>query len=272
MNQPLFYRRHTILAVCLIVFFSTSALLHHLSSVLHNLDARTNSESAAPAMGVPLTLQNSESYTMYLPLVQKPLFVPPSFVVSNRSFEEGTVTWSEFSTEDEPLIRNTSTLGVAPYRGDWAAQLGIHDNETAMIAQGVTIPGQLACLSYWEWIESSDGCKADYGGMGFDGKWHTVYSLCAGTATGGWVQRKIDVSGKITPEQTITLNFATVNDYSVPSRLYVDHISFVATELCTEATATPTPQAASAAATGKGHLDLSQLIGQPIVVSNDLKE
>lgn len=160
-----------------------------------------------------------------------PLVFNFKVVTENGNFEHGAQLWEEFSQKNQQLIKPAGELPIPPQLGAWAARLGVLDDEVSMISQGVSVPAGQSCLVYWQWTTSRDACNADYGGVGVNGNWEAVDPLCAGTATARWVQREVSLkSYTITP--TIVLNFAAINDYSVPSTMYVDNISFQPDSIC----------------------------------------
>ncbi|HRJ44116.1 MAG TPA: hypothetical protein PL105_19655, partial [Caldilineaceae bacterium] len=181
---------------------------------------------------------------------------------NNGGFELGPVQWDEYSsTGQNGLIRSAPELAVPPHTGYWAARLGGQDNDLSMLSQGVSIAKENACLVFWQWTQSKDACSADYGGVGINGKWVDVHSLCAGTSTAGWARRQISMtqySTAITSTLTV-LNFAVVNDYSVPSTLYLDDVAFYPTTEC------DLQRGSSLADDSQARLTMSwELIGQEI--------
>lgn len=200
--------------------------------IAHGAERESAARRAAPAGRI---IASSQPYTvtgygLHLPLVFGPPPQPPSQPVNNGDFEAGRVGWSEYSLFGQALIRNQADLAAPPYGGAWAASLGSLDNEISMLSQGVKIPADQACLVYWQWTVSGDACNADYGGIGLNGDWLDVFSLCSGTATAGWVRRQISMSAYVT--NAVVINVAVVNDYSVPSTLYVDNIALQPTAQC----------------------------------------
>ena len=201
-------------------------------------------------------IDSSMAYTSYLPGVFSFPPPPPRPIIYNGNFELGPVDWSEYSTTGQRLILSAADLPIAPYSGSWAASLGNQDYEVSMLSQAVTIPVDYACLVYWQWIISSDSCNADYGGVGVNGTWFSVQSLCAGTSTAQWVRQQVSMTK--TAATPIVLNFAVANDYSFPSTMYVDDISFQPTAQCAK------PGGASLHTTEVGDLKTEMMVGQPI--------
>jgi len=203
-------------------------LLLCLGMVHRPVSAQAHSIDHGPVelvrMATPLT--TTQPHTLYLPALL--FFVPTP---ENGGFEAGPVLWDPFSTNGQTLIRSAGELAVAPYAGGWAARLGGLDDEISMLSQGLAISADQACLRYWQWTVSDDACNADYGGVGINGHWAAVHSLCAGTATARWVRIQVDLSNHVTLTGT-TLNFAVSNDYSAPSTMYVDEIAFQPTRMC----------------------------------------
>jgi len=186
----------------------------------------------ASADGLVVVAQpyTATNHTIYLPLVFGPPPQPPPLLINNGDFESGRVGWNEYSAPGQVLIRPQVELAVPAHGGVWAAGLGVSDNDISMLSQGVKIPADHACLAYWQWTVSNDACNADYGGIGLDGNWLDVFSLCSGTATAGWVRRQVSMTDYVA--NSVVINVAVVNDYSSPSTLYVDDISLQPTAQC----------------------------------------
>jgi len=207
--------------------------------------------------GTLILMGKRSTYHMYLPLISQVVLV---VVTENDGFEHGPLLWDEFSTAGERLIRPVTTLGVLPHSGQWAAHLGTHNDEIALLSQGVLIPKEQSCLIYWQWTVSNDACNADYGGIGVNGYWVRPESLCSGTATGQWVRRQISMTHYSYNYTTtnIVLNFAVTNDYSIPSTLYVDDVAFYPTVQCAKNTQN------TARSTESINDSAALMIGQPI--------
>ena len=164
---------------------------------------------------------------VYLPLVSRS--TPPVLnVVVNGDFEAGRTGWIEF--EDSaffvfPLIVQAKDLRspVGPYDGEWAAWLGGDSGLLTYIEQQITIPASAPELEYWYWIDSVFACDASYGGVAIDSTLVVYEWLCAGTDTGGWVRRTVDLSAYA--GQTVTFRMVSQTDVSNYSSLYVDGIS-----------------------------------------------
>ncbi len=170
------------------------------------------------------------AHAIHLPLIFGPRPQPLLQPINNGDFEAGRVGWSEYSSSGQALIRSLAGSYPPAHAGSWAAVLGGQDDGVAMLSQGVAIPADRACLEYWQWTVSGDACNADYGGIGVNGHWLDVFSLCSGTATAGWVRRQVSMTGYVT--NAVVINVAVVNDYSVPSTLYVDDLSLQPTAQC----------------------------------------
>lgn len=186
----------------------------------------------ASADGIVVVAQpyTATNHTIYLPQVFGPPPQPPPLLINNGDFESGRVGWSVYATLGQGLIYSQAELAAPAHGGAWAARLGAGDDEISMLSQGVRIPADHACLVYWQWTVSNDACHADYGGIGVNGNWLDVFSLCSGTATAGWVRRQISMTDYVTG--SVVINVAVVNDYSSPSTLYVDDISLQPTGQC----------------------------------------
>lgn len=187
----------------------------------------------APEPLLSNTVEISTSHSIYLPLI----WVTDT-TISDKGFEEGGTTWQAYSLNGQDLILPSSQLPVPPNSGQWAARLGGIDNEISMLSQTIAIQKENTCLTYQVWIQSADSCEVDFGGVGVNGIWFMVEPLCAGTTTGRWVPRHVDmearVSTALTP--TLVLNFAAITDYSVASTMIVDDIAFQGNSQCDDST------------------------------------
>lgn len=209
----------------------------------------------ASAQETPLS---SATTTLYLPSIA----APKVNVLANSGFELGTLFWTQFSTSGQPLIHSTSTLEIAPRRGQHAIRLGQYNDEVSMISQAVSIPPTRRCVVYWYWATSNDACNADYGGVGTNGNWaEEPLSLCAGTSTAQWVQRTVLLSETHITIPTTVINFAVINDYSAPSTLYIDDVAFENNEFCSN-------QVGAATETNPFTEETSKKLGRPIIESS----
>jgi hypothetical protein len=239
-QQPLRCEISIRVALTLLATFGLACLLFVLGEAATPATADSNAAIAARSGSVP----PNDTFDLYFPIIANQPSVEA--IPSNRNFESGQIAWDEFSTHRQALIRPVSSLGAAPHGGTWAARFGGLDSETSLISQAIVVPGWAPCLVYWHWIVSEDYCAGpgtpeyDRGGVGVNGGWLDKYNLCAGTATGGWVQHKVDMSGYA--DKSIVLNFAAATDSSFASILYVDDVSFQPSSICSQVTSTPNPR------------------------------
>ena len=99
---------------------------------------------------------------LYLPLVAQA--GSPAIQLANGGFEDGRTIWRTFSTHDNAIIR--AGTAVSPHQGDWLAQLGGADDETAFIEQQVTVPAAAPYLHFWAWFK-----KLATSFTNFDNEW-----------------------------------------------------------------------------------------------------
>ena len=123
------------------------------------------------------------------------------------------------------MVKNPGELPLVPHSGKWAAWLGGDDEETAVLSQPVTVPGDRKILRYWYWIDSTDVCGKDTGGVLVNNVPVDEYALCVSTDTGGWVMRSTDLAAYA--GQQVTLAFRLVNDEGETSSLFIDDVAFV---------------------------------------------
>ena len=171
---------------------------------------------------------------VYLPVVANNLLTAGSTVVANGTFEDGLNGWTEWSSEDWPLILSTE-LPVPAHSGTWAVWLGGGVNETSYIGQQVTIPASMPYLHYWFWIDSTDSCGGDLATIRLDGAAVKAQDLCAPESTGGWVEASADLSGYA--GQSVPLQIHVVNDGARASSFFVDDVSLQASSTTAQATA-----------------------------------
>ena len=149
----------------------------------------------------------------------------------NGDFEDGPVSWTEYSSNGWDLILNESDLqGIDAHRGSWAAWLGGEYYEVSYVEQKVTIPSTKPYLAYWHWIDSNYNCGLDYGGVIIDRS--TVvdeYSLCGSSDTGGWQKHVVDLrayKGKTVRLQIRAETAQIYPFYYSASNLFVDDVAF----------------------------------------------
>jgi len=153
--------------------------------------------------------------------------------IVNGNFESGSTGWTEYSFLGYQIILSSSELPVTPHSGSYAAWLGGDDDETSYVQQQVTISAGAPYLVYWHWIDSTDLCGYDVGGVIVNSSDVVdVYDLCATTATGGWVSHSVNLSAYV--GQSITLEIRAETDSSIISSLFVDDVSLQASALASE--------------------------------------
>ncbi|MFU8827778.1 MAG: hypothetical protein ACNA70_09870, partial [Brevefilum sp.] len=90
----------------------------------------------------------ASSLDIYLPLIIKgDVSSPPSGGIVNGGFEQGSVGWTQYSSNGWELI--TYYGAGFPHSGSWAAWLGGDDDETSRISQTVNIPVSQPYLHFW---------------------------------------------------------------------------------------------------------------------------
>jgi hypothetical protein len=146
--------------------------------------------------------------------------------ILNGDFEQGPVSWVEYSSGGWDLIVQDFPTGVTPHNGTWAVWLGGAYDETSYIQQQVTIPTNLPYLSYWHWIGSQDTCGYDFGKVLINGTVVETYDLCTQNNTNGWVQKVVNLSSYAGSNVTIEIRAET--DSALNSNLFVDQVALQA--------------------------------------------
>jgi C1A family cysteine protease len=149
---------------------------------------------------------------------------PSQVVPANGGFEDGKVSWSEYSKKGWQVIMNSAGLVVAPHDGSWAAWLGGDHDEVSSISQAVQVPAARPYLAYWHWISSVAECNKDTTRVLADSHQVDAYDLCTSRNTGGWKQRVVDLSAYA--GRSITLQITVATDGAGISNLYVDDVWF----------------------------------------------
>ena len=104
-------------------------------------------------------------------------------------------------------------------------------------------------MSYWYWIGSADSCGNDYFRVKIGASTVYTHNLCSSTATGGWVNKKIDLNAYA--GQTVLLRFEVTTNGSNNSNMFLDDVSFVATLADIASPSSKVPVEIDAAATRK---------------------
>ncbi len=164
----------------------------------------------------------------YMPSIyNQPTLTPtpqPLVLFPNGDFELGPVIWTQYSSNGWDLIYQQQELpqGVFPYDGVWVAWLGGDYSETSYVEQQVFVSYDLPYMSHWYWIIPSVGCVAGLGLVLVDGGVVAMYDLCS--ATGGWVQKVIDL--RAYAGQSVLIQIRGECDASTNSDLFVDSVGF----------------------------------------------
>ena len=154
-----------------------------------------------------------------------PTATPPVNQLVNPGFEQGPgVGWEEYSAQGWDLIVNDFLeTGVTPHSGQYAVWLGGDDDEISYVRQTVTIPAGASILSFWAWIASEDSCGFDFGGVMVNAAVANQFDLCAGTSTGGWARRTVNLG--VYAGQSVALQIRVETDGSLNSNLFVDDVA-----------------------------------------------
>ncbi|HEY1014684.1 MAG TPA: hypothetical protein VGE07_18380, partial [Herpetosiphonaceae bacterium] len=145
-----------------------------------------------------------------------------SSAVVNGNFD-GAGGWTENSTSGTPLI-GAPPAGMLARSGSQVAKLGGRDDESAAVAQTVTVPAGSPSVSFWYQVRSEeDGCTFDLAALRINGTEVWSKDLCAGTVTGAWTSQTVNLGAYA--GQTVTLRFAATTDSSNISVLVVDDVT-----------------------------------------------
>ncbi len=144
---------------------------------------------------------------------------PGGSALVNGDFEQGNgVGWSESSALGYDLIGD---WGLAR-GGSWFAFLGGDDNETAELAQTVTVPTSGA-LTFWHWIASEDTCGNDIGQLMIDSTVVKQYDLCTTNASSGYKQETISLAAYV--GRSVKLAFRVTTNASGWSGWAIDDVA-----------------------------------------------
>ncbi|MEM7114088.1 MAG: S8 family peptidase [Chloroflexota bacterium] len=146
--------------------------------------------------------------------------------VPNGDFEQGrNGDWFESSSNGEPLIAN-SGLPITPLSSEWVGWLGGLDNETSSLSQTLFLedaPAPLFIEFHYQ-IRSDDACGFDLAELLLDSFAVETLELCSAEATSEWVTVTLDVSEFV--GSSVTLEFVVTTDFSAPSSLFIDDVTF----------------------------------------------
>jgi hypothetical protein len=184
-------------------------------------------------VGVSLAATN----TTYLPIVNRapstptptptstptptPTPNPNPVAIPNGGFEEGRVSWHEYSSVGHALILQNSDIA---HSGSWYAQLGGTNNDIDSIDQTVTVPADHPYLSFWRSIASYETvCGNDVYKITVNGNVIDNYPLCQSNNS-GWHRKAYDLHAYA--GQSVSLVIRVETNSSILSTLLVDDIEF----------------------------------------------
>ncbi len=174
--------------------------------------------SATPTLAAT-ALPTFQGRIIYLPLV----IHNEVLALHNGSFEEGvTQGWSQYSLQGAPLILSDAAADVTPHSGTWLAKLGGHKSEVAFVYQNVTVTRAAPILEFWRWIESTDSCGYDFGGVIVNGIIVDQFDLCESKATVRWQLRRVDLRAFV--DMTVVIEVRAETDKMMHSTLWIDDI------------------------------------------------
>lgn len=188
---------------------------------------------AITVVGVSLAATNST----YLPIVERAPFTPTPTPTStptptptpnpipialpNGGFEEGHVSWYEYSNQSHILI--LQNINIA-HSGSWYALLGGSNNDIDSIDQSILIPSDHPYLSFWRSIDSNETtCGNDVYKLMVDNTVIDNYPLCLSNSS-GWHRKAYDLTAY--RGQTMTLTIRVETNSSLISTLLVDDFEF----------------------------------------------
>ncbi|MBA3469416.1 MAG: S8 family serine peptidase [Herpetosiphonaceae bacterium] len=175
-----------------------------------------NANAALSALNVTF------SKKMYVPLVTRAAAVTPPAGIINGSFDS-TGGWTESSSQGVPIIGNTPG-GVTAHSGTKVAWLGGIDSDTSSIQQQVTVPATNATVSFWYYVNGSEGlCGFDSGTVRINGTNVWTIQLCTSSNTATWQKATVNLSAYA--GQSVALQFRSVTDFSDPHNLFIDDVS-----------------------------------------------
>ena len=172
--------------------------------------------------GCPAVLS---AHSLYLPLI---LNNPgqPAITLQNGDFEKGPDgSWKISSSNGSSLILDKSKLYGSPQGGNWAAWLGMFDNETSTLSQTISIPANAATLNYYYRMESFDfNCGDDMAQVKIGGIPLKSYELCNINNKLLWTLEKIPIPSNY-KGQVVELSFQVINDFDLVSDFFLDTVS-----------------------------------------------
>lgn len=160
----------------------------------------------------------------FVPLAIYTRSVPPPSPLVNGNFEQGpNKGWSEFSSNEYPLITQNFPGDVHPRSGQWAAWLGGMPLEISRLGQSVTVQSGATVLSYYYWVASADSCGYDFAYVKVKGDTVKSYNLCQNSSTGGWVRGSANLAAYA--GQKVLIEFVAELDGLTNSNFFLDDVS-----------------------------------------------
>ena len=165
---------------------------------------------------------------VFLPLITTQITPPPppTNPFLNPGFEEGAASWTQSSSNGWDLIWPSADTPVPAHGGSWLGWLGGADNETSVLSQTITISAAGPYLHFWYWASSEDACGFDFFQVTVNSNTVYMMDMCQATATGGWVQRVLNLSSYAGLSKTV--QFSVTTDGSLNSNLFLDDVSMSA--------------------------------------------
>lgn len=161
---------------------------------------------------------------LLLPLVFKPQTQPPAdYTIKNWNFEQGHVSWTEYSQSGYPTIYSTSSglpSSVIPTSGSWAAWIGGSYSDVSSISQQITAHPQKRLTSRIYIVSQETSCTNDYFYVKVNGNVVFQYGLCDEHETGGWGSLYVNLTSYGNQKITVTLEVRT--NGSLNSNVFMD--------------------------------------------------
>lgn len=148
--------------------------------------------------------------------------------ILNGGFEQGRVSWTDYSDNFTTNIFLASELEVPSHGGQWIAALGGIDNEFAYISQVMTIPADRVYLHFWYLIGSDEECGYhDSFAVFVNDSDVVLLDLCYLNNTDSWIEGVVDLTSYA--GTSIDLAFSILTDGSNLSTILLDDISLQST-------------------------------------------
>lgn len=130
--------------------------------------------------------------------------------------------WTEFSLQQQALIRENHKSIAAAHTGTRLVQLGNIRREVAYVFQTVTVSAKAPILEYWVMIRSNDDCGYDYGGVVVNDIVVDKFDLCQATESELWQRRLVNLGEFI--GMSVTLEIRGETDRFLDSLVLVDDV------------------------------------------------